>query len=156
VAVPLARRNTLIPSAVAQAVGASDGSRDGRARRELSLGVLDLAVLRNTVPPDSTLSQPPANDLLQLIQAKNLFARALPNMPKEYITRLVFCHKHKTLVLRRGDKIVGAICFRPFFEQGFLEIVFCAVDSQEQVRYALCPPVSAPGLLVLPLPRLQQ
>lgn len=33
------------------------------------------------------------------------------------------------------DKIpIGGICFRPFPLQGFTEIVFCAVSSNEQVK----------------------
>ena len=80
---------------------------------------------------------------------KNLYARALPNMPKEYLTRLVFDANHKSLALVKDKKVfdvalvfhvvnseqvVGAICFRPFVGQDFLEIVFCAIASDQQVK----------------------
>ena len=31
-------------------------------------------------------------------------------------------------------KVIGGICFRMFPSQGFTEIVFCAVTSNEQVK----------------------
>jgi histone acetyltransferase len=55
-------------------------------------------------------------------------------MPKEYITQLVFDGKHKTLALIKDNKPIGGICFRSFPSQGFIEIVFCAVTSSEQVK----------------------
>jgi len=55
-------------------------------------------------------------------------------MPKEYITRLVFDPKHKTLALIKDGRPIGGICFRMFSSQGFTEIVFCAVTSNEQVK----------------------
>lgn len=32
-----------------------------------------------------------------------------------------------------GKGIIGGICFRQFAEQGFIEIVFCAITADEQV-----------------------
>lgn len=32
------------------------------------------------------------------------------------------------------SQVVGGVCFRPFDECGFLEIVFCAIASHEQVK----------------------
>ena len=55
-------------------------------------------------------------------------------MPKEYIARLVFDPKHKTLALIKDKRVIGGICFRLFPTQGFSEIVFCAVSSNEQVK----------------------
>ncbi len=55
-------------------------------------------------------------------------------MPKEYVSRLVFDPKHKNLVLlKNGKEAIGGICFRMFPQQGFSEIVFCAVTANEQV-----------------------
>ena len=42
--------------------------------------------------------------------------------------------KHKTLALIKDKIPIGGICFRPFPSQGFTEIVFCAVSSNEQVK----------------------
>lgn len=48
---------------------------------------------------------------------------------------LNFCYrKHKTLALIKDKIPIGGICFRPFPSQGFTEIVFCAVSSNEQVK----------------------
>lgn len=69
-----------------------------------------------------------------LLRLKMLFGRALPKMPKTYIARTVFDRRHKTLTAVRGSSVIGGICFRPFWEKDFLEIVFCAVDSTEQVK----------------------
>lgn len=94
-----------------------------------------------------------------LVGLQNVFSHQLPRMPKEYITRLVFdpcvawgaqgglvwgnspltlslaaCRKHKTLALIKDGRVIGGICFRMFPTQGFTEIVFCAVTSNEQVK----------------------
>lgn len=44
------------------------------------------------------------------------------------------CRKHKTLALIKDGRVIGGICFRMFPTQGFTEIVFCAVTSNEQVK----------------------
>lgn len=42
----------------------------------------------------------------------------------------------------KDGRVIGGICFRMFPTQGFTEIVFCAVTSNEQVKVSLClPPV---------------
>lgn len=40
-------------------------------------------------------------------------------------------------IVKRGWRVVGGICYRPFESRGFAEIVFCAVDSTEQIRVCL-------------------
>ncbi|CAO1442890.1 unnamed protein product [Diamesa serratosioi] len=72
--------------------------------------------------------------MLWLLGLQSVFAHQLPGMPKEYITQLVFDGKHKTLALVKDDRPIGGICFRTFSTQGFIEIVFCAVTSSEQVK----------------------
>ncbi|GMT06181.1 hypothetical protein PENTCL1PPCAC_28355 [Pristionchus entomophagus] len=74
-------------------------------------------------------------NLVWLLQLQNLFSIQLPKMPKEYITRLVFDDRHRNLALVKRDKgVIGGICYRPFKEQGFCEIVFCAITANEQVK----------------------
>lgn len=91
-------------------------------RREIILPVVSS---RNPSPVASVL----------LIGLKNLFQKQLPKMPREYITRLVLDKNHISLpIVKRGWKVVGGICYRPFESRGFAEIVFCAVDSSEQVK----------------------
>ena len=69
-----------------------------------------------------------------LIGLKNVFAKCLPNMPKTYITRLVFDRRHRSVVIvRNGVKVIGGITYRPFHERRFAEIAFCAVAQTLQV-----------------------
>lgn len=42
--------------------------------------------------------------------------------------------KHRTIALIKDNQPIGGICFRPFFTQGFTEIVFCALISREQIK----------------------
>ena len=55
--------------------------------------------------------------MIWLTQAKNIFATQLPKMPREYIARLVFDRKHRSLLAIKKDRVVGGICFRPFVPQ---------------------------------------
>lgn len=55
-------------------------------------------------------------------------------MPRAYITRLVFDRNHKSLALIKQNNPIGGICYRPFKEQGFIEIVFCAIKQTEQIK----------------------
>ncbi|XP_052185154.1 histone acetyltransferase GCN5 [Diospyros lotus] len=78
--------------------------------------------------------------MVWLIGLKNIFARQLPNMPKEYIVRLVMDRSHKSvMVVRRNlvvgrSLVVGGITYRPYVSQKFGEIAFCAITSDEQVK----------------------
>jgi N-acetylglutamate synthase-like GNAT family acetyltransferase len=71
---------------------------------------------------------------IALITLKNIFSRQLPKMPKEYIVRLVMDKRHISLAICRSGRIIGGICYRPYYEQRFGEIAFCAVSGTEQVR----------------------
>lgn len=51
-----------------------------------------------------------------------------------FIIIIIFNRKHKTLALIKDGRVIGGICFRMFPTQGFTEIVFCAVTSNEQVK----------------------
>ncbi|XP_015829340.1 histone acetyltransferase KAT2B isoform X2 [Nothobranchius furzeri] len=104
-------------------------ARDEAARLEERRGVIEFHVIGNS------LSQKPNKRILMwLVGLQNVFSHQLPRMPKEYITRLVFDPKHKTLSLIKDGRVIGGICFRMFPSQGFTEIVFCAVTSNEQVK----------------------
>ncbi|GAB2292311.1 DeSI-like protein hag1 [Dionaea muscipula] len=72
--------------------------------------------------------------MVWLIGLKNIFARQLPNMPKEYIVRLVMDRNHKSVVVIRRNHVVGGITYRPYFSQNFGEIAFCAITADEQVK----------------------
>ncbi|TBU18655.1 chromatin remodeling transcription factor [Ordospora colligata] len=74
-------------------------------------------------------------DAMILFKAKNLFGRQLSKMPGEYILRQVFDPKHACMMfVDEKDNVVAGICYRPFFERSFVEIVFLAVDYEFQVK----------------------
>ncbi|KAH6797940.1 histone acetyltransferase of the GNAT family 1 [Perilla frutescens var. hirtella] len=76
--------------------------------------------------------------MIWLIGLKNIFARQLPNMPREYIVRLLMDRNHKSvMVIRRtlvSSLVVGGITYRPYISQKFGEIAFCAITADEQVK----------------------
>ncbi|KAE8747322.1 hypothetical protein FOCC_FOCC005965 [Frankliniella occidentalis] len=119
------------PSCMAgpEAVFPENAPRDAAVKVEESKGLIRFHVVGNS------LSQSVSKQtMLWLIALQNVFSHQLPRMPKEYITRLVFDPKHRTLALIKDNRAIGGICFRMFPEQGFTEIVFLAVTSNEQVK----------------------
>ncbi|CAA0816744.1 Histone acetyltransferase GCN5 [Striga hermonthica] len=52
--------------------------------------------------------------MIWLIGLKNIFARQLPNMPREYIVRLLMDRNHKSVMVVRGSQVVGGITYRPY------------------------------------------
>jgi len=113
----------------AQAMFPEHAPRDEAAKIEERKGVIGFHCIGN-----SLTDKVPKQTMLWLIALQNVFSHQLPRMPKEYITRLVFDPKHKTLALVKDGRPIGGICFRMFPSQGFSEIVFCAVTSNEQVK----------------------
>jgi len=98
-----------------------------------------IEINKDSNPQEKISFKPVTNDgkresLIDLICLKNIFSIQLPKMPRSYIVRLVLDRKHRSLALVKGSRVIGGICFRPFFSQRFAEIVFCAVTSSEQVR----------------------
>lgn len=107
-----------------------------------------------------------------LIDLKNIFSRQLPNMPKEYIARLVMDRRHRwdsplapsvcparsrvshpaadpnphrsVAIVKRSGQCVGGITYRAFHAQGFGEIAFCAITATEQVKVRGPPPPPQP------------
>lgn len=71
-----------------------------------------------------------------LLELRSIFQKQLPNMPKEYVTRLLFDMKHRSMAIidTKDNKVVGGICYRLFYEECFAEIVFCAVNSDSQIK----------------------
>lgn len=103
--------------------------RDEAAKNEEKRKLIEFHVIGNSLTG-------PVNKqtMLWLIGLHNVFSHQLPEMTKEYISQLVFDPKHKTLALIKEGRPIGGICFRTFHLQGFSEIVFCAVTSNEQVK----------------------
>eukprot|EP00794_Sanderia_malayensis_P003814 gene3814-4343_t len=107
----------------------SQVARDEAARSEERRGLIEFHVIGNTL-----FKKPSRQTMMWLIGLQNVFAYQLPRMPREYISRLIFDPKHRTLVLIKDGRPIGGICFRMFPRQNFTEIVFCAVSSNEQVK----------------------
>ena len=77
-----------------------------------------------------------------LIDLKNIIAKQLPRMPRNYIVRLTMDRQHEAMMIRskvtqKDDisginarpPIVGGCVFRPFHTQKFAEIVFLAIRT---------------------------
>eukprot|EP00210_Caulerpa_lentillifera_P005437 g5199.t1 len=110
--------------------GASSGAYLNREqsfiKREAIGGDLQFVYLTN----DDTL-----HTLKLLTDVKNVYSRQLPNMPKEYICKLVFNKTHRSVaVLKNGQVVIGGITYKTFEDQNFAEIAFCAVEGLEQVQ----------------------
>jgi histone acetyltransferase len=83
-----------------------------------------------------------------LIDLKNIIAKQLPRMPRNYIVRLTMDRQHEAMMIKRkvckeeiteigmSNKpiILGGCVFRPFHSQKFAEIVFLAISTSEQVK----------------------
>lgn len=104
-------------------------ARDESARVEEKHGKIEFHIIGNSM--NRRIS---GSDYLWLNALQNVISHQLPRMPKEYITRLVFDPKHRTLALIKNGKPIGGITFRMFPTQGFTEIVFLAITSNEQVK----------------------
>ena len=87
---------------------------------------MDFETLRNNGKPEMMRS---------LIDLKNIFAKQLPKMPKEYIVRLVFDSKHESIVIRDAHGVIfGGVTYCIFEEVHLSEIVFLAISSDHQIK----------------------
>lgn len=69
-----------------------------------------------------------------LVALREIFSRQLPKMPRDYIAKLVTDKTHQSLLCFESGIVVGGITFRPYVEQRFGEIAFCAVSASHQVK----------------------
>ena len=93
---------------------------------EMRNGLIQVTPVENDQQPRS---------LIILTGLKTLFQKQLPKMPREYIARLVYDNNSKSLaIIKRGYKVAGGICYRPFAHRGFAEIVFFATNSADQEK----------------------
>lgn len=107
--------------------GLGFSARDKNVKTEEDKGQIEFHVIKN----DGNI-----RNLKLLTDLKNIISKQLPKMPKEYIVRLVFDKKHESMIIMRNnvEKVIGGVCFRPNYEQGFIEIAFLAISSLEQVK----------------------
>ena len=74
-------------------------------------------------------------ELELLTYMKNIVSKHLPNMQLDYISRIVYDPVYHEALLMMDNKTkipFGGIVFRPFPHRGFIEVVFCAVESTVQ------------------------
>ncbi|CDM37906.1 hypothetical protein DTO013E5_7245 [Penicillium roqueforti] len=89
-------------------------------------GEIEFRVVNNDGSRESTII---------LTGLKCLFQKQLPNMPKEYIARLVYDRSHLSIALVKMPlEVIGGISYREFRERKFAEIVFFAIESDHQVK----------------------
>ncbi|KAJ5255155.1 hypothetical protein N7505_010306 [Penicillium chrysogenum] len=89
-------------------------------------GEIEFRVVNNDGSRESTII---------LTGLKCLFQRQLPEMPKEYIARLVYDRAHLSIaIVKMPLEVIGGISFREFRDRKFAEIVFCAISSDQQVK----------------------
>lgn len=79
--------------------GIGFSQRDTNVKQEEDKGLLEFKVIRN----DCSLE-----NLKLLTDLKNIIAKQLPKMPKEYIVRLVFDKKHESMVIMKCKKIFSS------------------------------------------------
>jgi histone acetyltransferase len=73
--------------------GLGFSQRDKNIKSEEEQGLLEFKVIRNDGEEKS---------LKLLTDLKNIIAKQLPKMPKEYIVRLVFDRKHESMVIMKS------------------------------------------------------
>ncbi|KAF9686903.1 hypothetical protein SADUNF_Sadunf02G0038200 [Salix dunnii] len=60
----------------------------------------------------------------------NIFARQLPNMPKEYIVRLLMDRSHKSVMVIRHSLVVGGITYRPYISTLYLSVMISSLKPR--------------------------
>ena len=101
-------------------------ARDSAAKQQEQSNAITFRIIRNDQNHEN---------LKFLLDLKNIFARQLPKMPKEYIVKLVFDRNHESMIILKNNvKVVGGICFREFRQERFAEIAFLAITSTEQIK----------------------
>ncbi|KAK9789042.1 hypothetical protein WJX73_005921 [Symbiochloris irregularis] len=112
-------------ASLSSSVGAYS-QRERHARSMEEDGQISFQYVENNGQPEN---------MMRLVALKNVFSKQLPNMPREYISRLVLDRNHRSVALAKGKcSALGGITYRPFHEQAFAEIAFCAVAANEQVK----------------------
>ncbi|KAF8066203.1 GCN5 [Scenedesmus sp. PABB004] len=115
----------LAPAPAGGTVGAYSQREDHLMRQEAA-GDIEFAYVLNDGSP---------TNMMRLMGLKGIFSKQLPNMPREYICRLLLNRRHRSCALvSRGGTVLGGITWRVFAQQGFGEIAFCAVAASQQVR----------------------
>ena len=79
--------------------GIGFSQRDKNIKIQEEKGIFDFKVIRNTGEND----QENLNNMKLLTDLKNIIAKQLPKMPKEYIVRLVFDKHHESMIIIKSN-----------------------------------------------------
>ncbi|CAF0871239.1 unnamed protein product [Didymodactylos carnosus] len=122
-----------IQSEIEKTLYKANPKRDEVARLAEQRGFAEFHLIKHNL---QTLTTTNETDIMykRLLQLINVFSRALPKMPQNYITRTVLDPRHQSLVIIFASKVIGGITYRMFQHRNFTEIVFCAVSEYQQVR----------------------
>lgn len=71
---------------------------------------------------------------IDLITFKSIISKALPNMDRPHIIRLLFDHRHQSLLAFEGKELIGGACFALFEREKFVELAFLAVRAERRVQ----------------------
>eukprot|EP00163_Fabomonas_tropica_P026823 TRINITY_DN5053_c0_g1_i1.p1 TRINITY_DN5053_c0_g1~~TRINITY_DN5053_c0_g1_i1.p1 ORF type:complete len:623 (+),score=164.61 TRINITY_DN5053_c0_g1_i1:1243-3111(+) len=123
-------------AAKASGSNADPMSRDETVIRQEIESQVEFGVVRNDAPCSTSYVGGAIcpSDWPLLAAMYKIFQTQLPRMPKDYVCRLVVDRRHRNLMIMKNQVPFGGICFRPFYTQGFAEIVFCAISSDFQVK----------------------
>ncbi len=127
---PLAKRtkheDPLLPEEIV--VESEIKARDTSAKQEEEQGILQFKYVHN----DGS-----ASNLRFLCELKDIFRQQLPQMPPEYIVRLVFDRQHKSVCaikkINGSLRVIGGICYRPVKEMVILNNLLCPVFTSFRV-----------------------
>ena len=75
--------------------GMGFSTRDRNIKIQEEKGIFEFMVIRNTGENDDEN----LHNMKLLTDLKNIIAKQLPKMPKEYIVRLVFDKKHESMII---------------------------------------------------------
>lgn len=128
-----------LASRLGHTASASSTSKSSKTRATSSFDTSPTTATPKTWHGPSAWDLAPRNSFTntyRLVGLKTIFSRQLPNMPREYIVRLVLDRRHRSVAVVRSKtkQVVGGITYRTFPEQRFGEIAFCAITSNEQVK----------------------
>lgn len=83
--------------------------------------------------------------MIVLTGLQRLFQKQLPMMPKKYIARVIYDRTHLSMAIIKRTRpsmaitkpcseVLGGVTWREFRDRKFAELVFCAIDSDQQVK----------------------
>ena len=98
-----------------------------------------------SVPEESCATDVHADMLpCRLVSLKNTISKQLPNMPKEYIARLVMDRRHRSCaIVAKNGTVLGGITYRPFHAQVCHHCPQPALDASIMDSSL---PISGPGI----------